>query len=148
MSLVTLENRMSSDRPWIVLVAMGLVLVVMLGLIASMDPSFRNKAQDLFGYGGPHSDEEIGSRDLFHSGADISGQKEGESYAAYDARRNRIATAGFEGFGCLDTCRELQVGYRWAEANRVDQASRCRGATWPLVEGCVAYVTKEAVVLP
>ncbi|TFI59785.1 hypothetical protein E2493_02805 [Sphingomonas parva] len=139
---------MSSDRPWIVLAAMGLVLLVMLGLIASMDPRLRNKAQDFLGYGGPHSDEEIGSRDLFHSGADIGGEKEGESYAAYDARRNRTATAGFEGFGCPNTCSEHEAGSRWAQAMRITSPDRCRGATWPLLEGCVAYVTKETIILP
>ena len=129
-----------SDRSWLFVVAMGFVVFAIIVAIASIDRSLREAAQDLFGYGGPHSDESSGGRDLFHSGVDIDGTKAGETYAAFDARRDRDSTDGFGGFACPGSCDTHKAGYAWAMKQSVDDDGRCRGSSWAFLEGCVAYV--------
>lgn len=134
---------MSMDRPWIVFIAMGLVIVAIAAAFVGIDPGLRRSVQDILGYGGPHSDESTGGRHLFHTGANIRGLKQGETYAAYVVRRDSAGSSeGFMGFPCVDTCKEIEAGYRWAERNRVADPKGCGGASWPFVEGCVAYVTR------
>ena len=128
------------DRSWLFVVAMGIVVVAIIIAIASIDRGMREAAQDLFGYGGPHSDGSSGGLDLFHTGVDIDGTKGGETYAAYDARRDSQATEGFRGFACPVSCGAHQTGYDWAMKQNVSDDGRCRGPDWAFLEGCVAYV--------
>ena len=139
---------MSRDRPWILIVSMALIALTVALAILMMDRGFRNSFLDLFGYGGPHSDEPSGNRDLFHTGANIRGQRNGESYAAYDARRDQSSSEGFQGFGCVGSCTDLELGYRWAQSNRITDAKECEGSSWSILEGCVAYVTKGQRIEP
>ena len=137
---------MHSDR--ILIIAMALVVLAVGAGLVSLDQGTRNFMVDLLGYGGRHSDEDVGIRDLFHSGASIRGAKQGETYSVFDQRRDRMTTEGFEGFGCLETCAELEAGYRWGEAQNVDDPGECRGEDWSFVEGCVAFATRNEAVEP
>lgn len=128
------------DRSWLFVAAMGFVVVAIIVAIASIDRGLREAAQDMFGYGGPHSDESYGGRDLFHSGVDIGGTKGGEIYAAFDARRDRDSVDSFAGFACPGSCDTHKAGYAWAMKQSVDDVRKCRGSSWASVEGCVAYV--------
>ena len=139
------ESLMGIDRPWILIAAMCLVMVAVAAALLGAVPDLRRPVQDFLGYGGPHTDESTGSRYLFHTGADIRGEKKGETYSAYVTRRESLETTeGFMGFPCVATCKELEAGYRWAEAKGVTDARSCRGPSWPFVEGCVAYVARAA----
>lgn len=104
--------------------------------------------QDVFGYGGPHSDEATGSRDLFHSGVPIGGLRGGETYGAYDARRDAVAVTAHRGFGCLGDCRAQEAGYRWAAERRIARPRDCAGPSWSFVEGCAALVIPLDESLP
>lgn len=128
------------DRSWLFVAAMGFVVFAIIIAIASMDRTLREAAQDTFGYGGPHSDEAHGGRDLFHTGVDIGGTKGGETYAAFDARRDGNSTDGFGDFGCPGSCNTHKTGYDWAMRQSVGKVSECRGPSWAFLEGCVAYV--------
>lgn len=134
---------MGGDRRLII--AMALVIAIVALLIASLDSGFRNAAADLVGYGGRHSDDHAGKRHLFHTGADIRGTKNGETYAQYDSRRDRSSTVGFMGFGCIGTCAELEAGYRWGQENRPSRPKECGGSTWGFLEGCVAFVAPDNI---
>ncbi|MGA9581664.1 MAG: hypothetical protein WBR13_06815 [Allosphingosinicella sp.] len=129
-----------TDRPGLFLAAMALVVLVIIVGLGAMDPSLRRSVVDLFGYGGPHSDESSGSRTLFHTGVPISGIKNGKTYTAYDRRRHAQGTAGFRGFACSGECERHEAGYRWAEAQNVTSPRNCRGPNWEFVEGCAAFV--------
>ena len=128
------------DRSWLFVVAMAVVVFAIIAAIASSDPGMRDAAQDMLGYGGPHSDESYGGRDLFHTGADIGGTKGGETYAAYDARRDSNSADSFAGFGCSGSCDTHKAGYTWSMKQGVDDVRQCRGPGWAFLEGCVAYV--------
>lgn len=128
------------DRSWLFVVAMAFVVFAIILAIASIDRGLREAAQDLFGYGGPHSDESSGGLDLFHSGVDIDGTKGGETYAAYDARRDTQSTEGFRSFACPGNCSAHEAGYDWAMQQKVSDDDQCRGPNWAFLEGCVAYV--------
>jgi hypothetical protein len=119
-----------------------LFLVLLASDSALRQPVIRT-VQDMFGYGGPHSDEVTGSRDLFHSGAPIGGIRAGETYGEYDSRRDRKAATNFFGFGCLDDCRGQEAGYRWAIRHNVSDPGDCAGLTWAFLEGCVAYAARQ-----
>ncbi len=80
-----------------------------------------------------------GSRNLFHSGVPISGVKAGETYGAYDARRDAAAATEYFGFGCLGDCRPQEAGHRWAVQHRIAKPRDCAGTSWGFVEGCAAY---------
>lgn len=131
-----------ADRPGLVLSAMVLVVLAITAGLWSMDAGLRRSFVDLFGYGGPHSDESSGSRDLYHSGVPIAGEKNGETYAAYDARRYAADVTGFRGFGCPDGCDRHEAGYAWAKAQGLSKAGDCKGPSWGFVEGCAAYMLK------
>ena len=131
-----------------VILAMGLVVAAVGVGLASLDERVQHAVVDFFGYGGRHSDNEIGMRHLFHSGANISGVKNGETYAQFDARRDRSSSDGFNGFGCVGSCVELEAGYRWAQARTMKDPKQCAGATWSFVEGCIAYTTPEPFPRP
>ncbi len=128
------------ERSRVVLFAMALVVLVIVGSLAGMDPGLRRSVVDLFGYGGPHSDESSGSRELFHSGVPIQGRKNGETYGEYDKRRHSRSVGGFRGFGCPSDCGRHEAGYRWAEERRLPTPRDCRGPSWEFVEGCAAYL--------
>lgn len=128
------------DRSWLFVLAMGFVVIAIIIAIASIDRGIREAAQDMFGYGGPHSDESYGGRDLFHTGADIGGTKGGETYATYDARRDAEAADGFGGFACPGSCDTHRAGYDWAKKQNLGDDGQCRGPNWAFLEGCVAYV--------
>ena len=128
------------DQPRILIAAMALVVLAIIGALAAMDAGMRASIVDIFGYGGPHSDGSSGSRRLFHSGVSISGEKNGETYAAYDARRRAMEVSGFRGFGCPGDCARHEAGYRWAEELQLASPWQCRGPSWEFVEGCAAYV--------
>ena len=130
----------AADRPGIVLSAMVLVVLALMIALGSMDASIRQFVVDLFGYGGPHSDESSGSRGLYHTGVPIAGEKNGETYAAYDARRHSIAANGFLGFGCPTNCDRHEGGYAWAEAQGLSDPGSCKGPSWEFIEGCAAFV--------
>lgn len=99
-----------------------------------------NRFRDLFGYGGRHTDDADHGRDLFHTGVDISGLKQGEPYASFDRRRDRMAIRTYFGFGCLADCAAIAEGYRWAVQHQIRKISDCRGPSWPALEGCAAYM--------
>lgn len=131
------------DRPGVVLAAMALVVLVIIAAIGSMDSGIRRSVVDLFGYGGPHSDESSGTRTLFHTGVSIDGTKNGETYSTYDARRHRTGQTGFRGFGCPGSCERHEAGYRWAAEKGVARPRNCRGPSWEFVEGCAAFVLES-----
>lgn len=131
------------DRSWLFVVAMAVVVLAIIVAIASTDRTLREAAQDTLGYGGPHSDESGGGLDLFHTGVDIDGTKQGETYAAYDARRDRQATNGFGGFACPSSCNTHQAGYDWAMKQKLTDDGQCRGSSWAFLEGCAAYVYEQ-----
>lgn len=132
--------RIAVGSPGMILAAMAVAVLLVIGAIAAQDKGIRNSIQDFLGYGGPHSDESYGGRDLFHTGVNISGRKGGETYAAYDERRDARGERDFRGFQCLDRCEVHEAGYRWAEKREVTAARSCKGPTWAFVEGCMAYV--------
>ena len=132
---------MRTKVPWFWLTLGGFLLGVL--LLISFDPEFRtvrNGAQDILGYGGPHSDEGEPGRDLFHSGAAIGGRKAGLTYSAFDQARDATATFSFFGFGCASPCTDHVAGYRWAVRNQARRISQCVGSNWSHVEGCAAFV--------
>lgn len=132
-----------TDRPGLLLAAMALVVFVIMVAMGSLDAGVRRSVVDLFGYGGPHSDESSGSRALFHTRVPIDGMKNGETYAAYDKRRHALSQNGFGGFGCPGGCERHEAGYRWAEKRKVTSPRDCRGPTWEFVEGCAALVLED-----
>ena len=132
--------RFAAGGPGMILAAMAAAVLLVVGAIAAQDKDTRDSIQDFLGYGGPHSDETYGGRDLFHTGADIGGTKSGETYAAYDARRDASGDRDFRGFQCPDQCQVHEAGYRWAASREVTRAGDCKGPTWAFVEGCAAYV--------
>ena len=128
-------------RPPLLLIAMGVVVAVVLMILLGMDPGFRQRAADAFGYGGVHSDDANGSRDLFHTAVSIRGRRGGETYAEFDTRRDAAPEfVGFHGFGCLGNCDQHEAGYRWAARGVIADASMCRGSSWQFTEGCAAFV--------
>ena len=131
-----------TDRPGLLLAAMALAVLAIIVALGSTDADLRRSVVDLFGYGGPHSDEPSGSRTLFHSGVPIDGVKNAESYAAYDARRHMQDESGFRGFGCSGRCERHEAGYRWAQATGIVRLRDCRGSSWEFLEGCTAYVSE------
>ena len=132
-----------TDRPGLLLAAMALVVLAFISALVAMDAGLRGSVVDLFGYGGPHSDEASGSRALFHTGVPIDGVKNGETYGVYDARRHTEEQAGFRGFGCPGGCARHEAGYRWAQVNKVTNARDCRGSSWEALEGCAAFVARR-----
>lgn len=127
------------SRSWLLLaavVAAGLALTV---AVSGIERQLWNNVQDLFGYGGPHSDKADGSRNLFHTSADIRGLKQGETYSQFTARRDSGVDEGFAGFGCLDTCKGHEEGYRWAIRQQIEDPIDCQAASWAFLEGCAAY---------
>lgn len=133
-----------ADRPGLLLAAMALVVFAIMVAMASMDAGLRRSVVDLFGYGGPHSDEALGSRALFHTRVSIDGMKNGETYAAYDRRRHGLSESGFGGFGCPGGCERHEAGYRWAKEQGISTSQDCRGPTWEFVEGCAVYLSQDA----
>lgn len=132
--------RLMVEKPRALLLAMGAVVSAVLLFLLAMDDGVRQNAADLFGYGGVHSDADEGSRDLFHTEVSIRGRRGGETYAAFDARRDASpGVEGFHGFGCLESCASHEAGYLWAASQKLANASDCRGASWAFVEGCAAY---------
>lgn len=132
-------------RPGQYLLALaGAVLLPPLIIVtAGLQRQVADAAADVVGYGGAHSDEATGSRDLFHSGVPIGGLKHGETYGAYDRRRDNAATDNYFNFGCIRDCRLHGAGYRWAVRERVVNPRACAGSTWEFTEGCAAYVLKK-----
>jgi hypothetical protein len=135
--------RLPLDRPRFLLASMAVVVLLVLASLAAMDGGIRRSVADLFGYGGPHTDHFSGGRDLFHTGVAISGTKQGERYSDFDARRDRVQSTSFSGFGCPDACDEHERGYRWAAGNEVKEPRHCRGETWEFLEGCAAYALDD-----
>jgi hypothetical protein len=120
-----------------------LLLILFLGLIvivAGLGREVEGKAEDIVGYGGPHSDEPSGSKSLFHTGVPIGGTKQGETYGQFNQRRSRDAKTDYRGFGCLGDCQVHKQGYDWAAARHLAKPGRCVGSTWSFAEGCAAFV--------
>jgi hypothetical protein len=127
-------------RSPLLLVALGLMVgLVIFFTLGVSGGSVKNRVQDLFGYGGEHSDDPVHGRDLFHSGADVSGTKGGLTYAAFDTGRDLQATESFFGFGCVETCDGPRAGFKWASSHRIADPADCQGLRWDFIEGCVAY---------
>lgn len=132
---------MTRKMSWLWLALGGFVIGAIVMVL--LDPELRmirNTAQDLFGYGGPHSDTSEPGRHLFHSGVPIGGSKAGLTYSEFDADRNRRATTSFFGFGCEKPCVQHIAGYRWAIRHAIRRRSDCIGPNWEFVEGCSAYI--------
>lgn len=104
-------------------------------------PTLVAQVQDAFGYGGPHSDTPNHGRNLFHSSVDISGVRDGLTYAQFNSRRIMNAADGFSGFGCLESCAGHEAGFRWAAKHGVSKASECIGRSWSEIEGCAVFVS-------
>lgn len=121
----------------------GLLALLLLIIATDLQQPLIRTAQDMVGYGGPHSDEATGSRDLFHSGAPIGGRRGGVTYGEYDIRRDQAAVTHFFGFGCGGDCREHEAGYRWAVRHAVSDQRACAELTWAFMEGCVAYAARQ-----
>ncbi len=122
----------------------GILLIALLILIAGLEEPLVDAAADMVGYGGVHSDEATGSRDLFHSGVPIGGHKHGETYGTYDRRRDAGEVGNHFNFGCPGgDCRSHEAGYSWAVRGRIVDPGDCTGSTWEFVEGCAAYVLKQ-----
>lgn len=130
----------AGSRSWVILLVMALVVVASVLALAALDPGLRRSTVDLFGYGGAHSDEPSGSRDLFHTQIDIRGTRNGETYADYDKRRSADSADGFAGFGCAGSCVPHEEGFQWARSNNLTSEKQCRGNRWAVLEGCSAYV--------
>jgi hypothetical protein len=124
----------------VVLVAGFLVAIFISG---GVDREVEGEAEDLIGYGGPHSDDNAGGRTLFHTGVPIGGRKNGESYGEFNRRRSQSAISDYAGFGCIGDCRVNEAGYRWAASKRLNKPKQCVGSTWQFVEGCAAYTMPE-----
>ena len=77
---------------------MALVVLAIMVAMASMDAGLRRSVVDLFGYGGPHSDEASGSRACSTRGVPIDGVKNGETYAAYDPDGDTAGAGGISRF--------------------------------------------------
>ena len=134
---------MRSRHYWIALAAALLLFILLIITIGGLQRSAIDKVADLLGYGGAHSDEATGSRDLFHSGVPIGGLKHGETYGAYDRRRDENAAENYFNFGCPGDCRLHEAGHSWAVRKQVVTPRDCVGSSWEFVEGCAAYVIKE-----
>jgi hypothetical protein len=81
-----------------------------------------------------------GRRDLTGSEANIGGEKEGKTYAVYDAFRDRSGTGlAFAGYGCESNCADVMSGYQRARRERITEPRRCSASTWGQLEGCVAF---------
>ncbi len=88
----------------------GLAAVLLLGMVlASGLISPIGRLQDLVGYGGAHSDAPEQGRHLFHTGADIGGEKEGMTYARFDASRDTNAARSFFGFAAWRPARGMKL---------------------------------------
>lgn len=135
-----------SKRSGLLLVAGGALVggLVLMFTGPTGEPSLGGRLQDAFGYGGPHTDTPDHGRTLFHSDVDISGVREGLTYAQFNSQRAAKAAAGFQGFGCLETCARHEAGYRWAARHGVSKASDCIGLSWSEIEGCAAFASREA----
>ena len=131
--------RRLADRPTLFVLAMGLIAALVVMFLLAMDASIRQAAVDRLGYGGKHSDEPGGSRDLFHTGVPIAGTKSGMTYASYDAQRDGLQARHFSGFGCVHSCERHEEGYRWAAGRAVKNPQNCHGTSWEFVEGCAAF---------
>ena len=131
--------RRLADRPGLIILAMGIIVALVVIFLLGMDPTIRQVTADRLGYGGEHSDEPGGGRDLFHSGVPIAGAKNGLTYAAYDERRDASPSRAFSGFGCVRSCERQEAGYRWAASQEVVEPRECVGPTWEFVEGCAAF---------
>lgn len=134
---------LSSRHYWLFCAGIVLLFLLLIVTIGGLEKQLVDEVEDLLGYGGPHSDEITGSRDLFHAGVPITGLKQGESYGAYDRRRDEEAITDYFSFGCLGDCRLHKAGYRWAVKNRILNPRDCLGPSWAFLEGCAAFALKE-----
>lgn len=82
-------------------------------------------------------------RDLLRSGLDLSGERGGESYADFDARRDRESADNFRGYPCLGVCEGHEAGWDWAEAHSIGDAGDCGGDSWSFFEGCAIYAAEH-----
>ena len=135
-----------SKRSGLLLVASGALVggLVLMFTGPAGGPSLGGRIQDAFGYGGPHTDTPDHGRTLFHSAVDIGGVRGGLTYAQFNARRATNTVEGFAGFGCLETCASHEAGYRWAAKHGIAKASECIGLSWSEIEGCAAFVSRNA----
>lgn len=134
-----------SKRSGLLLVAGGALVggFVLMFTGPAGGPTLAGRIQDAFGYGGRHTDTADHGRTLFHSDVDISGVREGLTYAQFNARRAANAVEGFEGFGCLETCASHEAGFRWAAKHGVGRAADCIGVSWSEIEGCAAFAGRK-----
>ncbi len=120
----------------------GAVAVAVTG--PTTDVPLGARIRDAFGYGGPHTDAPNHGRNLFHSEVDISGTRQGLTYAQFNSRRSIAATESFSGYGCFEACRAHEAGFRWAARHGVKKASECMGLSWSEIEGCAAFVSLQS----
>jgi hypothetical protein len=130
--------------------ALGL-LVLLAGIfiyVGNLQEAALDEAEDIAGYGGPHSDDAGGSRTLFHKGVPIGGRKHGETYGDYNNRRAGASADNFFGFGCLKDCTHHMAGYQWAYVHDVKKPKQCVGDSWGFVEGCAVVVLQDERAAP
>lgn len=118
-------------RPLILVAGSALVL-------AGCDGPARDAAGDRAGIGAN------GRRDLIGSGVAIGGEKQGQTYVAYDDTRDRTGTGlAFAGYGCQSNCADVMTGYQGARRRNVTDPRLCAAATWGELEGCVAFAQQR-----
>ena len=78
---------------------------------------------------------------------DTSEIKGGETYSAYDERRDEIdPSPGSVGdYGCTQDCSGHHAGYRWASQHSISSVDDCGGKSWSFEEGCKAYAEEQTV---
>lgn len=108
------------------------------------DTTIATEAQDPFGYAERQSAPEPGSRDLRESGLNLTAERGGWTYAAYDRERDARSVDSYRGFGCLDNCDSHAAGYWWAHEQAIADPIDCSGDSWAFVEGCVAMAETKA----
>jgi hypothetical protein len=71
--------------------------------------------------------------------------KGGETYGAYDSRRDEIdPSPGRVGdYGCTQDCSGHHAGYRWASEHGISSTDDCGGKSWSFEEGCKAYAEEQ-----
>ena len=72
--------------------------------------------------------------------------KGGETYSAYDQRRDEIdPSPGSVGeYGCTQDCSGHDAGYRWASERGISPVDDCGGKSWSFEESCKAHAAEQS----
>jgi hypothetical protein len=91
------------------------------------------------------SDDDETSLSDEDSTGDSDEVKGGETYGAYDERRDEIdPSPGQVGeYGCTQDCSGHDAGYRWASERGISSVDDCGGKSWSFEEGCKADAAEQ-----